>query len=146
MEGKIHLASDHAGVKMRKELCKTLTEWGYSIIDHGPFSSDSVDYPDFAKLVCQAVLANQEDRGILLCGTGLGMSYSANRFKGIRAALCYHTTAAKLSRKHNNSNILVMGARMIGLDLAKEIIKTWLETQFSEAKRHKRRIEKIDNI
>ena len=141
----IYLASDHAAYDMRLEIKSFLDKEGYTTLDLGPFNKDSVDYTDYANALCEKVLSSNENRGILLCGTGLGMSIAANRHKGIRAALCNHVTLARLSREHNDSNVLVMGARMTGLDLAFDIVLTWLNTGFSGEERHIRRINKLDN-
>ena len=112
--------------------------------DFGAYTEESCDYPDIAKAVCRAILAGECERGILICGTGIGISISANRFKGIRAALCGDCFSAKATREHNDSNVLALGARVTGAGLALQIVDTWLDTPFSEGPRHKTRIAKID--
>lgn len=138
---KIYIASDHAGFELKSKLIELFSD--YDFIDLGPDSNNSVDYPDYAQAVSKAVLGDTASKGILLCGSGIGMSIAANRFNGIRAALCMNPELAALSRKHNNSNILVLAARFISEDEAKKIIQAWLDTDF-EGDRHLKRIEKID--
>jgi ribose 5-phosphate isomerase B len=112
-------------------------------VDFGTDSTESVDYPDYARKVCEALLAGEVERGILICGTGLGMSMMANRYRGIRGALCHDHFTARAARSHNDSNALMMGGRILGADLAKEIVDTWLDTPF-EGGRHERRTRKFD--
>lgn len=140
---KIAIASDHAGYELKEHLKEFLSKMGFDILDFGTNSKESVDYPDYAKKVVRSILNNLSDRGILICGTGVGMSICANRFKGIRAALCDNTYTAMYSRLHNDSNILCLPARVIGYGLAEKIVEVWLKTEF-EGGRHKRRIEKIE--
>lgn len=142
---KIAISSDHGGNNLRKEIISLLTELGIEYTDYGPDSSASVDYPDYAAPVANAVASGQADRGILICGTGIGMSIAANKVKGIRCALVHDVFSAKATRGHNNSNILAMGERVIGPGLAREIASTWLNTEF-EGGRHERRIEKISEL
>lgn len=137
---KIFIASDHAGVDLKSKIIEHIDN-KFSIVDLGPDSNDSVDYPDFAKKVCENVV-KEKALGILICGTGIGMSMSANKFKGIRASLCHDTFSAKMTRMHNNANVLCLGARVIGLGLALDIVDTWLENNF-QAGRHQRRIDKM---
>lgn len=139
---KIAIGSDHAGVDLKKEVIALAESLGHSILDCGPDSSASVDYPDFGAKVASMVSEGRVDRGILICGTGVGMSMVANRFSNVRAALCNDLFTAKMSRLHNDANILAMGSRVIGLGLAAEIVKTWLSTSF-EGGRHAARIGKI---
>jgi ribose 5-phosphate isomerase B len=139
---KIAIGADHGGYEYKQEIIKHLTN--FEIKDFGTFSNDSCDYPEFAKQVAKEVAAGNYDRGILICGTGIGMSICANKFKGIRAALCSDTFSAKATREHNDSNILCMGARVIDLPLALEITDIWLNTPFSGEERHKRRIGMIE--
>ncbi len=139
---KIAIGADHGGYEYKQEIIKHLTN--FEIKDFGTFSNDSCDYPEFAKQVAKEVAAGNYDRGILICGTGIGMSICANKFKGIRAALCSDTFSAKATREHNDSNILCMGARVIDLPLALEITDIWLNTPFSDEERHKRRIGMIE--
>jgi ribose 5-phosphate isomerase B len=138
---KIFIASDHAGVELKQKLMSGFPE--HQFINLGTNSNDSVDYPDYAKELCKKVRLEKDSLGILICGSGIGMSIAANRFNGIRAALAMNTEISALSRKHNNSNVLVLAARFISSDEAQAITKTWLETDF-EAGRHQDRVEKIE--
>jgi ribose 5-phosphate isomerase B len=142
---KIVLASDHRGYFLKEALKKFLTNKKMEFLDVGTFSADSVDYPDFAAIASEKVAAGKYDRGVLICGSGIGMSMVANKFPGIRAALCHDVISAELSRKHNDSNILVLGADRISEELAKEILQVWLTTEF-EGGRHLRRVQKISAI
>lgn len=138
---KIFIASDHAGYDLKEFLKSTLSNC--DVVDLGCDSNDSVNYPDFAHKISQEVLKETTYKGILICGSGIGMSITANRYKGIRAALCFNEELAKLSRQHNNANILVLGARFIDQEQAKNIVNTWLQTEF-EGGRHEKRVELID--
>ncbi|MDF1536648.1 MAG: ribose 5-phosphate isomerase B [bacterium] len=140
---RVALGSDHAGFSLKEFVGGHLFGRGVQVIDLGTDSTLSVDYPDFARKVCEAILDGSADRGVLLCGTGIGMSMMANRFKGIRAALCHDHFTAVAARKHNDANVLVLGGRILGTDLAREIVDTWLDTPF-EGDRHERRIRKFD--
>lgn len=140
----IVVGSDHGGVELKKDITKYLKTENIEYTDIGTFSEESCDYPDIAKEACAMVLNGQCDKAILICGTGIGMSITANRFNGIRAALCHDTFSAKATREHNDSNVLTMGQRIIGSGLAIEIVKLFLETQFSKDERHIRRIGKIN--
>lgn len=140
MTESIIIGCDHAAFELKDKIVEYLEKKGVKVKDIGAFSGDSVNYPDYAKMVAEAVENKESQRGILLCGTGLGMSMAANRYKGIRAALCNDIFAAKMSRLHNNSNVLVLGARVIGDILAMEIVDTWLETEF-EGGRHQTRLD-----
>lgn len=142
---KVALASDHAGYDLKETIKSYLTEKKYEVIDLGPYSSDSVDYPDFAKKLTNEVLTKKAEFGIGICGTGIGISISCNRVKGIRAALCSEPVSAELTRKHNNANILNLGARIVGDELAKGIVDVFLNTEF-EGGRHQRRIDKIESM
>ena len=139
---KIAVASDHAGFEYKEKLKELLKELGHEFVDFGTFSSDSTDYPDFAYPAAEAVANGECERGIFICGTGVGVSIVANKVKGIRAANCCSVEEAKLSRQHNDANVLTFGARLISWENAKEIVKVWLETEF-EGGRHARRVEKI---
>jgi ribose 5-phosphate isomerase B len=139
---KIAIASDHGGIHLRKEIKSLLEEMEIAYEDFGPETDASVDYSDYALPVAEKVAAGEFDRGILICGTGIGMSISANKVKGIRCALVHDVFSAKATRGHNNSNIIAMGERVIGPGLAREIVKTWLNAEF-EGGRHQRRIDKI---
>ena len=139
----IGIGSDHGGFELKEYLKKFLFDLNIEIKDFGCFSTDSVDYPDIAIPLCKELQRGSLDRGILICGTGLGMSITANRFRGIRATLCNDIFSAKMSRRHNDSNLLCLGGRILGKDLAKEILITWLNEKF-EGDRHIRRLKKID--
>ena len=139
---KIAVASDHAGYDLKKNIVEFLKELGYEVEDMGPENSDLVDYPDYGISLAQAVVEEKVLRGIVICGTGIGMSIVVNRFPGIRGTLCSDVYTAKLCREHNDSNILIMGGRVVGKGLAKEIVKTWLNTSF-EGGRHQKRLDKI---
>lgn len=139
---KVAIASDHGGLVLREEIKKVLDELEIEYDDFGCECSTSVDYPDYALPVAKKVANGEYDRGILICGTGIGMSIAANKVQGIRCALCHDVFSAKATREHNNSNILAMGERVIGPGLAVEIAKTWLTTDFLGG-RHENRINKI---
>lgn len=143
MKKTIAIASDHAGVDLKKELKEILAASGYTILDLGAHSSDSVDYPDFAHTLADNITQKKAEFGILTCGSGIGMSIAANRHKGIRAALCHDGLSAALSRKHNNANVLCLGARLIGVETAKDCVRQFLETSF-EGGRHEKRVAKMD--
>jgi len=140
---KTIIGSDHAGYHMKEKVIIHLRERGIEVEDAGTYSEESVDYVDYGKAVAAKVSDASFDRGILICGTGLGMSMVANRFRGARAALANDLFSAIMSRRHNDSNILVMGGRLIGDALAMQIVDTWIETLF-EGGRHQRRVEKMD--
>lgn len=142
---KIAIGSDHAGLELKKEIISLLRDLGIDCIDFGTNSSGSVDYPDIGIKVSEAVSSGKIERGILICGTGIGMSIVANKFPGIRASLCNDLFTAKMSRLHNDANILVLGGRIVGKDLAKEIVKVWVNTPF-EGERHCIRLKKITQI
>ena len=142
---KVIIGSDHAGFAMKTQIKTLLESMGYSVEDVGCHSEDSVDYPVFGKAVAAGVASGEFPKGILVCGSGLGMSMIANRFVGVRAALCNDLYSAVLSRQHNDANILVMGGRLIGADLAGEIVSTWLETEF-DGGRHQGRIAQLDDL
>ena len=141
----IGIASDHAGLDLKANIVLLLSELRYEVNDMGPATSNSVDYPDYGISVAQAVTANKISRGIVICGTGIGMSIVVNRFPGIRGTLCSDVYTAKLCREHNDSNILIMGGRVVGHGLAREIVKVWLNTLF-EGGRHQKRLDKITQI
>jgi len=142
---KIVIASDHGGYLLKEHIKKYLEDNKYDIKDFGTHSLESVDYPDFAQEVAEAVAQGQYDRGILICGTGLGISIAANKVRGIRAAVVSESFSAKMSRLHNNANILALGGRVVGPDLATEIVDVWINTPF-EGGRHERRVNKISQI
>ena len=142
---RVAISSDHGGNNLRKEIVNLMNELGIEYQDFGPHTDDSVDYPDYAKPVADLVASGEFDRGILICGTGIGMSISANKVKGIRCALVHDVFSAKATRGHNDSNILAMGERVIGPGLAREIAQTWLTEEF-EGGRHGKRIQKITDL
>lgn len=142
---KIAIGSDHAGFGLKEEVLGLVKGLDHDIVDCGTFNTDSVDYPDFGEKVSKLVSSGEADSGILICGTGLGMSMVANKFPNVRAALCNDLFSARMSRLHNDANILVLGGRIIGKDLAAEIVRTWLSTAF-EGDRHMRRLNKIKKI
>lgn len=142
---KVAISSDHGGNNLRKEIVNLMNEIGIEYQDFGPHTDDSVDYPDYAKPVADRVASGEFDRGILICGTGIGMSISANKVKGIRCALVHDVFSAKATREHNDSNVLAMGERVIGPGLAREIAQTWLTEEF-EGGRHEKRIQKITDL
>lgn len=142
---KIGIGNDHSALEMKAEIIDLLKEKGHEIIDYGTDSSESCDYPVYGEKVARAVAAGEVDQGILICGTGLGMALAANKVKGIRAAVCSEPFTAKMARAHNNCNILSFGARVIGPELAKMIVETWLDTEF-EGERHQRRVDLITAI
>lgn len=138
----IAIGSDHAGYELKEFIKQQLSNLGYEAEDFGTHGTESVDYPDYGMQVARAIDSGDYDRGILICGTGLGMSMVANRHSGVRAALCHDPFSAMMSRKHNDANILVLGGRVIGTELARQIVKTWMETPF-EGGRHQERLEKF---
>ena len=137
---KVAIGCDHGGIDLKNTVVSVLTELGYEVEDQGCNSTDSVDYPNFAKSVSSLVKEGKCQCGILICGTGIGMSMAANRIPGIRAALCNEMFSAKMSREHNDANILCLGARVIGPGLAAEIVQTWMTSDFAGG-RHQRRID-----
>ena len=139
----IPIGADHAGVELKARLIDELRTLGYEPLDLGTCGSASVDYPDFAHAVAGRVERHEAERGVLLCGTGLGMAYAANRHPGVRAAVAWSPEIARLAREHNDANILILPARFVSEDEGVEILKTWLGTQFAGG-RHSRRLEKID--
>ena len=141
----IAIGCDHGGFELKEHIKKHLDEIGEEYKDYGTYSEESVDYPDCAAPVCEAVLAKEADCGMLFCGTGIGISIAANKYKGIRAALCSDVYSAKMAKQHNNAQIICMGGRVTGPDLACMIADTWLGTEF-EGGRHLERVKKIHSI
>lgn len=139
---RIAVGSDHGGLELKEHVISLLNDIDVDIIDVGCHSMDSVDYPDFADEVCSKVINNECERGILICGTGIGMSIAANRYQGIRAALCHEAYTARMSREHNNANVLCLGGRVIGLEVALDIVRMWIRTEFAGG-RHQRRLDMI---
>lgn len=141
---RIAIGSDHGGYEYKEQIVSHLKEKGYECADVGTYSTDSCDYPVIARTVTTKITTGEADRGILICGTGIGMSIVANKVKGIRAALCGDTFSARASRAHNNSNVLCLGERVIGINLAMDIVDIWLESKF-EGGRHQRRVDMMEN-
>ena len=139
---KIAVGADHGGYEMKQELTLQLRDMGFAVLDFVTDSADSVDYPDFAELVVKAIEGGEANRGILVCGSGIGMSIAANRHKGIRAALCVDKVSAELARQHNDANILVLGERLTEISTAKQCVKKFFSTEF-EGGRHERRVKKL---
>ncbi len=137
---KIALGSDHGGFEMKEEVASLLAGLGYEVNDVGCFSKDSVDYPEIAQQVCSLVLEGTAQCGILICGTGIGMSIAANRHRDIRATLCHEAYTARMSREHNNANVLCLGGRVLGIEIAFDIVRVWLSTSFAGG-RHQRRLD-----
>jgi ribose 5-phosphate isomerase B len=142
---RIAVASDHAGVELKEEIKRFLVELGYTVDDFGADGPESVDYPDYAKAVAEKVSSGEYERGILFCGSGVGMSIVANKFPRVRAVQVNDIYTAIMSRKHNDTNVLALAGRITGKDFAKEIVRAWLETPF-EGGRHKKRLKKIEEI
>lgn len=142
---KLAIASDHAGYGLKNRILRYLSEKKVNAVDFGTDGRDSVDYPDYAIQVAEAVSKGNLDRGILICGTGIGMSITANKFPGVRAALCHNAVTAETSRRHNDANVLVLGERVLDEETAVQIVRIWLETDF-EAGRHQQRLDKIRAI
>ncbi|NPA88057.1 ribose 5-phosphate isomerase B [Caminibacter pacificus] len=140
---KYFIGTDHAGFEVKPFVIEYLEKRGIEVEDLGTYSKESVDYPDYAHKVAEAVLANPGSMGILICGSGIGMSLAANKHKGIRAALCHDYYTAEMARRHNDANILCFGARIVGLGVIESILEAWLTHDF-EGGRHLRRVEKID--
>jgi len=142
MAERVIAGSDHAGLVLRAEVVRVAREKGFEVEDLGPFSGDSVDYPDYARKVAEAVAARRARFGILVCGTGIGMSIAANKVKGVRAAHCGNELEARMARAHNDANVLCLGERVLGLGLGAAVVTAFLEQPF-EGGRHQRRVEKI---
>ena len=146
MENKaIAIGSDHGGFELKQEIIKHLTKKGIDFEDFGCFSEASCDYTDYGQAVAEAVAAGKYEKGILICGTGIGISITANKIKGIRCALCSDCFSAEATREHNDANILALGGRVVGVGLALKIVDTFLNTPFSNEERHIRRISKIES-
>jgi ribose 5-phosphate isomerase B len=142
---QIGIACDHGGFELKEELKLYLKSIGHEPIDMGTFNEESVDYPDFGVLVAEKISSGDLAKGILICGTGIGMSITANKFRSVRAALANDLFSARFCREHTDANVLVIGGRIVGKELAREIVRIWLETPFAGG-RHQRRLEKIEAI
>ncbi|UHA75650.1 ribose 5-phosphate isomerase B [Paenibacillus sp. 481] len=143
---KVAIGADHGGVRLKNDIIAVIQELGHEVIDVGCNCSDSVDYPDYALPVAEMVAKGEADRGILLCGTGIGMSIAANKVPGIRCALVHDLFSAQATRDHNDTNMLAMGERVVGPGLAQEIARVWLSTEFSQGERHMGRLRKVSEI
>lgn len=142
---KYFIGADHAGIDFKTYVKELFENMGHEVIDLGPNTKDRVDYPDFAAKVCEEVLRNENSKGILICGSGIGMSMAANKFDGIRAALCHNEYSAKMAREHNDANIICLGERVSGYGMIEAIAKSWNEASF-EGGRHEGRVEKINAL
>lgn len=143
---RIAIGADHGGVDLKIAIRQHLESAGHDVQDFGAYSHESTDYPDYARAVAEVVARGQFDRGILICGTGQGMAITANKVRGIRAAVCLDTYSARMSREHNNANVLCLGGRVVGPGLALDIVDIWLRTEFSDSPRHQRRVDKIAEV
>lgn len=142
---KLGIAADHGGYELKELIIDHLKSKGYELVDYGTNSNESVDYPDYASKLCQGILDKEVDQGIAICGTGIGISIACNKFPGIRAALCSDTFSARATRNHNDANILCLGARVLGQEIAKDIVDNFLQEDF-QGGRHQARVEKIHLI
>ena len=140
---RIAIGADHAGFDLKQILAAYLRHHGHQVIDKGTDSDEPVDYPDFAEAVSQVVLSGAAERGVLICGSGVGASVAANKLPGIRAGLCHDTYSARQGVEHDDMNVLVLGARVIGIEVARELVDNFLAAQFTGAERHRRRLDKI---
>ena len=143
MKMKIAIACDHGAYEYKEIVKQMLNDEGHEVEDFGCYNTDSVDYPDYAAKAAKSVAEGKNERGIVICGTGIGVSIAANKIKGIRCALCAEPVSARLTREHNDSNVLAMGQRVIGVEVMKEIVRVWIHTPFSNDARHQRRIDKV---
>ena len=146
MSVKVAVGADHAGFPLKETIKKVLTDEGCEVLDLGTNSTDPVDYPDFALAVGKAILEGRAERGVILCGSGVGASVAANNVPGVRAGLCHDTFSAHQGVEDDDMNVLCMGARVIGSSLAVEVLRTWLHARYTHAERHERRKEKVCNI
>jgi len=146
MKLRIAIAADHGGFHLKTPLVEFLKKLGHEVIDLGTNSEEPVDYPDFARAVAQEILAKKAERGILICGSGVGACVTANKFPGIRAAICHDTFSAHQGVEDDDLNVLCLGARVVGPELAKDIIRVWISASFSGAERHRRRLAKVLEI
>lgn len=140
---KIGIGCDHAGVKFKEQIKDFVKSMGHEVEDYGAYTTERVDYPDIAWAVCEGINAGACEKGILICGTGIGMSMAANKVKGIRAALCSDTYSARMTREHNDANVMALGARVLGIDLACEIVRAFLTAEYSGDSRHEVRVKKM---
>ena len=143
---KIGITNDHSAVELKKSVSGYLKDLGYEVVNYGTDSTDAFDYPLAAEKLCVAIQNKEVDLGVAICGTGVGISIACNKFKGIRACCCSETTSARLTRQHNNANVICFGARIISTELANDIVKTFVSTPFSNGERHIKRIDMIKEI
>jgi RpiB/LacA/LacB family sugar-phosphate isomerase len=143
---RVVIGADHAGFSMKQDLSDYLKKLGHNVLDVGTDGPEPVDYPDFAEAVAKAVLSGQAERGVLICGSGVGASVAANKFRGIRAGICHDTYSAHQGVEHDNMNVLVLGARILGSALSHELVKSYLDAEFSGEERHRRRLAKVKSI
>jgi ribose 5-phosphate isomerase B len=143
---RVAIGSDHAGFVLKTQLAAQLEELQQQVVDVGTYNADPVDYPDFSEAVGQAVLDGRVDRGILICGSGVGASVAANKLPGIRAGLCHDTYSAHQGVEHDDMNVLVLGARVVGVELAKELVRAYLGANFTNEERHRRRLAKVKEL
>jgi ribose 5-phosphate isomerase B len=141
-DSPVAVASDHAGFFLKQQLSEELKQAGYEVLDLGTDSEKSVDYPDFGRKMAEAIESGKVERGVIVCGTGIGISMAANRSRAVRAAVCHDVTSARLAREHNDANVLALGARLIGSEVAKDCVNVFLATEFAGG-RHARRVEKL---
>jgi len=142
---KYFIGADHAGIDIKAYVKELFEQLGHEVVDMGPTTKDRVDYPDFAAKVCEAVLENEGSKGILICGSGIGMSMAANKFDGIRAALCHNEYSAQMAREHNDANVICMGERVSGFGMVEAIVNAWNNASFAGG-RHAGRVEKINKL
>lgn len=142
---KIGIASDHAGYELKEEILSEMRDGGYEMVDYGTKSPDRVNYPDFGKIIGEAVASKEVDCGIAICGTGIGISIAANKVHGIRAAVCSEPVSARLAKEHNDANIIAFGARIVGVETAKAIVEAWLNSEF-QGGRHADRVSLLDKM
>jgi ribose 5-phosphate isomerase B len=143
---RIAIASDHAGFALKEEIAAQLCGEGFRVLDLGTYTTEPVDYPDYARAIGKAIQAAEADRGILVCGSGVGASVAANKMRGVRAGLCHDTYSARQGVEHDDMNVLCLGARVIGLELARELVSAFLSARFSGEERHVRRLEKVKEM
>ncbi|MEW6571589.1 MAG: ribose 5-phosphate isomerase B [Nitrospirota bacterium] len=143
---KLAIGADHGGFQLKNEIAQFLKKVGHDVIDLGAYNEEPSDYPDFARAVCQKIMEKKADRGILICGSGVGACVAANKFPGIRGAVCHDTFSARQGVEDDNVNVLCLGARVIGTGLAKEIVNAWLSAAFSNVERHRKRLAKVEKI
>ena len=143
---RLAIGSDHAGFNLKEDRARQLRKLGYDVLDVGTHSIEAVDYPDFSEAVGKAVVEGKAERGVLICGSGVGASVAANKIPGIRAGICHDTYSAHQGVEHDNMNVLVLGSRVIGIELAHELVRAYLAAQFSGEERHRRRLAKVDAL